>query len=55
MTNVIAFKARERRWPSEREEPFQLLFFTGIRYVRSEETSPAKPRKPRAARRKKRA
>ena len=52
MTNVIAFKARERRERQAPEAPCQILFFTGVRYIRDEAPKVAKPRK---ATRKKRA
>jgi hypothetical protein len=55
MTNVVVFKPPAKRPPSPVEGVFQLLFFTGIRYVRGDEPLIAKPRKPRATRRKKRA
>lgn len=52
MTNVIAFKARERRERTAPETPCQILFFTGVRYMREEAVKVVRPRK---ATRKKRA
>ncbi len=51
MTNVIAFKLRRKRTREAQTGPFQLLFFTGVRYMRQDERVVAKPRKtPRAPR-----
>ena len=38
MSNIVAFdrKPRQRRVSSETAGPFQLLFFTGVRYERAE-------------------
>jgi hypothetical protein len=55
MTNVVAFKPRSKRPASPVEGTFQLLFFTGIRYVRGDEPAITKRRKSRNTRRKKRA
>ena len=37
MTNVIAFKLRRKRASQPMTGPCQLLFFTGVRYMRQEE------------------
>jgi len=55
MTNVIAFKIRRKRPGPALAGACQLLFFTGVRYIRRDEAVKVKPRKSRTMRRKNRA
>jgi len=55
MTNVIAFKLRRKRAGPPPDRPCQLLFFTGVRYMRQEDAVKIKPRKSRTLSRKNRA
>lgn len=50
MSNVVAFPiSRRKRRDAVAAGPFQLLFFTGVRYVRQEEAGAVKRRRaPRA-------
>ena len=55
MTNVIAFKLRRKRAGPPPDRPCQLLFFTGVRYMRQDEAVKVKRRKSRVMSRKNRA
>jgi hypothetical protein len=55
MTNVIAFKLRRKQVSQPVEGPCQLLFFTGVRYMRQDEAVKLKRRKSRVMSRKNRA
>jgi hypothetical protein len=55
MTNVIAFKLRRKRASQPMTGPCQLLFFTGVRYMRQDEAVKVKRRKSRVMSRKNRA
>ena len=46
MSNVVAFRAeRRKRRPTAAQGPFQLLFFTGVRYERVEPTVTTRKRR----------
>ncbi|MDB5644247.1 MAG: hypothetical protein JWN07_3564 [Hyphomicrobiales bacterium] len=51
MSNIVAFQRKPRPRPARSEQgPFQLLFFTGVRYVRAEPVATTRKRRrsPRA-------
>jgi hypothetical protein len=45
MSNIIVFQRKPGRQPTPSEGPFQLLFFTGVRYERAEPVSIVRKRK----------
>ena len=50
MSNVVAFRPRVRKRPAASSQtPFQLLFFTGVRYERHDRHEPAKAKRSRSA------
>jgi hypothetical protein len=45
MSNIVMFQRKPKTRPSRSEGPFQLLFFTGVRYERAEPASVTRKRK----------
>jgi hypothetical protein len=45
MSNIVMFQRKPRRRLTPADGPFQLLFFTGVRYERAEPVSIARKRK----------
>ena len=45
MSNIIIFQQTPEPRPTRSDGPFQLLFFTGVRYERAETVSIARKRK----------
>lgn len=46
MSNIVFFKSeRRQRRAAPDSKPFQLLFFTGVRYERVEPAAPARKRR----------
>ena len=45
MSNIVAFRKQSRPRKPQADGPFQLLFFTGVRYERAEPVATARKRR----------
>ena len=45
MSNIVAFRGAKRRRKTSEQGPFQLLFFTGVRYERAEQAVTTRKRR----------